>query len=82
MSIVDAKISELKTKCLNIFVNVGLNIEDAHIIADNLLDAEMRGVPSHGLMRLKHYVQRIEKGLINLNPNVKVIKRNWCTIIN
>ncbi|KGX90422.1 Ldh family oxidoreductase [Pontibacillus marinus] len=81
MSIVEANISELKNKCTTILENAGLNTEDANIVVDTLLDAEMRGVHSHGLMRLKYYVQRIENGLINLDPNVKVIKENGALLL-
>ncbi|MFA9556715.1 Ldh family oxidoreductase [Evansella sp. AB-rgal1] len=38
--------------------------EEATIIADTLLDAELTGVVSHGVSRLHDYIKRFDKGLI------------------
>ncbi len=45
----------------------------ADMIVDHLVLANLRGVDSHGIMRLPYYVKGIEDGLINPNPNVKVV---------
>jgi len=50
--------------------------EDARIVADNLIIADLRGIESHGAQRLKRYVKAIEKGTINLRPNIKVEKES------
>lgn len=46
---------------------VGLNAKDSEIVADVLIHADMRGVRSHGTMRLEHYCARIKAGGINLD---------------
>ena len=53
---------------------MGLQVprEDATFVADTLLDAESSGVESHGLMRLKPYADRLEQGLINPTPGMKL----------
>jgi len=51
-------------------VAVGVPWVDATIVADCLLMANLSGVDSHGVVRLSHYVQRIENGTINPKPNV------------
>jgi len=46
--------------------------EDARIVADNLIIADLRGVESHGAQRLKRYVKAIEKNAVNLRPNIRI----------
>jgi len=42
-------IDEMRDLCKHILLSHGLTEEEATIIADDYLDAEMRGKPSHGL---------------------------------
>ena len=44
-------------------VNAGVPAPNAAVQVDLWFDAELRGVPSHGLLRLERIVQRIEAGL-------------------
>ncbi|MDB5585661.1 MAG: (R)-2-hydroxyacid dehydrogenase [Devosia sp.] len=44
-------------------VMAGVPAPSAAVQVDLWLDAELRGVPSHGLLRLERIVQRIEAGL-------------------
>ncbi|MET3896566.1 LDH2 family malate/lactate/ureidoglycolate dehydrogenase [Devosia sp. UYZn731] len=44
-------------------VRAGVPAPSAAVQVDLWLDAELRGVPSHGLLRLERIVQRIEAGL-------------------
>ena len=48
----------------NVFSTYGLTPEDAFICSDNLVKADLRGVHSHGVARLKRYVDSIESGQI------------------
>jgi len=45
--------------CSACFLKVGMRPEDAALTADNLVFASLRGVDSHGVMRLKIYVDRM-----------------------
>ncbi len=42
----------------------------AEIVTENLIIAEMKGISSHGLSRFPVYLQRIQKGLVNPNPQI------------
>ncbi len=55
-------------------VLIGLNVPagDAALAASVMMDAEISGVESHGLMRLKAYADRIAQGMIEPRPDVKV----------
>ncbi|SVE21827.1 uncharacterized protein METZ01_LOCUS474681, partial [marine metagenome] len=59
---------------INIFKKHGLNSVDASICSKAIIDAELVGAPSHGLARLMMYCKRIQKKLINPNPNIKIKK--------
>ena len=50
--------------CEEVFQKVGVSKEDAHITSDNLVLSDLRGIPSHGVARLKRYVDGIKSGLI------------------
>ncbi|HQQ84466.1 MAG TPA: Ldh family oxidoreductase, partial [Candidatus Marinimicrobia bacterium] len=52
----------------------GLNAEDARITADVLIRADRRGIGSHGVARLKRYVDGLDSGVIRPNPDVKIIR--------
>jgi len=51
---------------------VGVPDEDARTAAEILLWADLRGISSHGILRLLTYVPRIRKGLINPRPRIEV----------
>lgn len=57
-----------------VLVNAGLNTSAASIISHNIIQAEMRGVKSHGLLLLPIYVRRILSGGINTKYDFKVIR--------
>jgi len=40
----------------------GMVAEEATIVADSLVDADLRGIETHGIMRLPQYVQRVRAG--------------------
>ncbi|MHC1739935.1 MAG: Ldh family oxidoreductase [Anaerolineaceae bacterium] len=55
--------------------------EDADMAADVLLAADMRGVDSHGVIRLSsYYGSRLRKGLINPNSPLTVLKETLTTL--
>jgi ureidoglycolate dehydrogenase (NAD+) len=63
------KLAEFSAAC---FEKLGLNSDDARLIADTLVSANLRGVDSHGVMRLPHYATRLRNGTIKPRPQIKV----------
>lgn len=53
-----------------IFKKHGLSIEDAFIVTDTLLSANLRGVDTHGVMLVDKYVQRLKAGSLNAQPMI------------
>ncbi len=56
------------------FSRLGLPEEDAAWTARTLVAAELRGVTSHGVIRLPNYVRRLEAGVANPRPRISVVK--------
>ena len=56
------------------FVKVGMPEEDAAWSAETLVQAELRGVSSHGIIRLPGYVKRFEAGMLNPKPEIRVVR--------
>ena len=51
--------------------SVGVPAEDAELTARSLVEADKRGINSHGLLRLPLYVDAIERRGINAHPNMR-----------
>lgn len=52
----------------------GLTGEDAQAVTASLLFAERRGIASHGLVRLRVYLQRVRAGGINRSAHIRTIR--------
>jgi LDH2 family malate/lactate/ureidoglycolate dehydrogenase len=50
--------------CATLFQAAGVPANDAAIIADSLVQADLRGVDSHGVVRTDIYLRRLEAGMI------------------
>ncbi len=59
-----------------ILVRLGIPAADAQIVTEALLDAELRGIDTHGLIRLNQYANLIRQKLINPCPQIKVISES------
>ena len=66
-----ASCEQIRELVNRMFRQVGLTAEDAESVTDMLLDADIRGVRSHGVIRLKQYVEKICSG--GADPNAKMI---------
>ena len=62
--------NELKNTTQKVFEKHGLSEKSAEIIADVLIHANLRGVDSHGVLRVEHYIKRIKEGGINIQPQL------------
>ena len=54
------------------FAGLGLPAEDARAIADVLVDANLRGLDSHGLHRVPTYMRRVREGLAGGSDRMSV----------
>ena len=63
-----------------VFTRAGCPPKDAATEADALLWANLRGVDSHGVLRIPWYVENIDKGVMNPKPKIKVLKETPATL--
>ncbi|MBP2076913.1 Ldh family oxidoreductase [Oceanobacillus polygoni] len=56
----------------NIFLNAGFEEEDSKTLADHLVLANLRGIDSHGVSRMKTYMDRVRTGMINVGNHYTV----------
>src|SRR6187455_3386577 len=64
---------ELLQFCIDCFEQRGLPAEDARLVGENLIFANLRGVDSHGVIRLKVYCDRLRAGGFKLNVRPRVV---------
>ncbi|MBN1248190.1 MAG: Ldh family oxidoreductase [Anaerolineae bacterium] len=62
----------LKAFTQEVFLTAGLAPDDAAIEAEVLVWANLRGVDSHGVLRIPSYLAAIEKGGMNPMPDIRV----------
>ena len=63
---------KLRLFCKELLMKEGLSDEDAFICADNLVDADLSGVESHGVSRMTNYMKRIHTGVVSHGESVQV----------
>ena len=56
----------------DLLVKHDLPSEDATTVARCLVEADLRGVETHGVVRLPHYLNRVRLGLIKPRPEIKI----------
>src|SRR5438552_1913943 len=54
--------AELTALCAAIFVRCGMDDDDAALLAGSLTAADLRGVHSHGVLRVPEYVKKLTVG--------------------
>ncbi len=70
---------KLRRFTVSVFKNMGCNDHDAEIAAGVLLQADLRGIDSHGVARLSGYVRLWKAGRINAQAQPKIIYENHTT---
>jgi len=71
----------LKRFCTEILTKVEVPLEDAAGIIDNLVEADLRGVSSHGVMRFPIYVERLRAGVVNPRPKIRMVRETGSTAV-
>jgi LDH2 family malate/lactate/ureidoglycolate dehydrogenase len=65
-----------------IFRKVGVSREDAALLTGSLIEANLRGVDTHGITRmLCVYVQRIQKGVVSPRTELVVVRESASTAL-
>ena len=64
---------QLRDSAFKVFAAAGARPGDARIVGDALVEANLAGHDSHGVMRIPSYVAWMEKGAINVAAEFKVV---------
>ena len=60
--------------CCSILEKLNVPRQDANEVGDCLLQADLRGLDSHGMIRLPVYAERIRRGVVNPRAVPKVVR--------
>lgn len=64
-----------------LFLKLGLSEFDAKYSADVLLQADLRGIPSHGFGRLRRYVAGIQTGQMRIDASARVLRETPMSLV-
>jgi len=73
---------QLEAFATQVLYRAGLRVDEADSIAGALVEANLRGVDGHGVLRLVQYVSSIRRGDINLAPEVTVNRRGATAMVD
>jgi LDH2 family malate/lactate/ureidoglycolate dehydrogenase len=65
---------ELISVCTAILQNEGVPAADAAFVAETLVEADLRGIHSHGVLRLGRYVRELRGEVTNPQPDIRLIE--------
>ena len=67
--------------CNRMLQKLGVPGNDARITADVLVMADLRGIDSHGVARLRRYVEYLQNGTVAAKPTVKTVRETPSTAL-
>ena len=73
--------AELQEFTKSVFIAAGVPSEDAALEAELLVWANLRGVDSHGVLRIPWYVDLLGRGDMNSRPRIRVEKETAATLL-
>lgn len=78
---IKVKLGTLRDFTVNVFIKLGVPLEDARLSAEILIMSDQRGIGSHGLQRLYRYVNGLKAGVIKPVTKVKILKETPNTLL-
>lgn len=75
------KVSELKKLCMERLRAVQVPEEEAEQIADILIEADQRGVHSHGVVCLSRYINLMEKGIMKKKLQFHILNDSGAAVV-
>ncbi len=73
---------ELRSWTEKIFEKAGVPAADAVLVTDSLIEANLRGVDTHGITRmLKVYIDRIKAGVMNAETKCTIVREKASTAL-
>jgi len=75
------EVNDLRDFIVEVFEKMGCTLEDSLQAADILVRAELRGIGSHGAMRLVEYVNLWKNKRVNVNPDITIVNETLGTAL-
>lgn len=72
---------ELKALLVKIYESLGVSRDHAEVVADSLVNSNLRCVDSHGVSRGLDFINGIKVGEINPRPNIKVLRESESSVL-
>ncbi len=69
----------LRDFCTDVLMRAGMGRAEAELVANSLVEADLRGIYSHGVVRLWLYERRLRAGLIRPNPAMQFTRTGPAT---
>ena len=66
---------------VGIFEARDLPSDEARLVAEGLIWADLRGIESHGLVRIPQYMLRLDRGVVNPRPQMKIIRETPAAVV-
>ncbi len=74
-------VDDLKHFIETAFIKSGVPAVDARICSDILITSDLRGIESHGIGRLRMYIDRINNGQIEKNTTLEIVRESPTTAV-
>lgn len=65
----------------SVFAKAGVKKEIAGLMTDTLIHGELRGVSSHGIIRVEAYLKRMEAGVLECNAEPTIVSDSGAAIL-
>ncbi len=81
MSDVVVQWSDLQEFTSSVFARAGMPDDDAALEAEVLVWANLRGIDSHGVLRVDNYLDKVDTGSYKVLPEIRVLKETPATLL-
>jgi L-2-hydroxycarboxylate dehydrogenase (NAD+) len=71
----------LESYTYNTFIYMGCSHQEAELATEVLLNADLRGIDSHGIARLSGYFRLWEANRVNTTPHIKIVHESPSTAV-
>jgi ureidoglycolate dehydrogenase (NAD+) len=72
---------DLREFCARVLEGAGLRARDAVAVADGLVAADLRGIHTHGVLRVGVYVDRLRAGSINPRAQLEIVRDSGAAVV-
>ena len=80
-TVIEVSTDRLRAFGERVYQHAGLSPQDAETVVAVQLEADLRGVDTHGFQRLPWYVERLLKGENNPRPSLQVLKESSSSLV-